>query len=276
MLQETLIIDADDTLWENNRYFEEGKARYLALLEGRGHDRSLVSTLLEEVGKAHVARWGYGARCFGRTLREVYGILRSQESEVRSQESEHQDLIKEIEEGVFYHPVVPFPGVQETLEELAARYQLFLLTKGDWEEQSRKVRVSGLREYFDQLCVVPEKNAPTYSRLLLECGFRRDQTWVIGDSIRSDIRPAVDNGLRAVYIPNCRPWSHEVDTLPFSHMVHQVDSFRDVPSVLPHQGGGGARQPLTLLLPRITPHPSPPPLEGGGTRRGGHSKWERG
>lgn len=225
LVHDTLIIDADDTLWENNRYFEEGKERFLSLLEGRGHDRSAVTALLAEVGKAHVARWGYGALCFGRTLREVYALL-------RCQEREQQNLIEEIEEEIFYHPVMPFSGVEETLEQLAARYHLFLLTKGDWREQSRKVRISGLRRHFDQVCVVPEKDAPTYARLLRECGFGRDRTWVIGDSIRSDIRPAVDNGLRAVYIPNHRPWSHEVDTLPAGNGVHQVEHFRDLPALL--------------------------------------------
>jgi putative hydrolase of the HAD superfamily len=103
-------------------------------------------------------------------------------------------------------PLEVIDGVEETLAELAGRHELTLFTKGHPEEQRMKVDRSGLGRYFGHTAIVKEKDAPAYRRLVEERGFRAAETWMIGNSPKSDINPALEAGLNAVLVPHPHTW----------------------------------------------------------------------
>jgi putative hydrolase of the HAD superfamily len=114
-------------------------------------------------------------------------------------------------------PIELIEGVEETLAELMRRHRLALFTKGHPEEQHAKIDRSGLRAYFDHCAVVKEKNAEAYQALARERAFDASRTWMIGNSPKSDINPALKAGLRAVFIPHARTWSLENEEVPSRH-----------------------------------------------------------
>ena len=106
-------------------------------------------------------------------------------------------------------PLQLLDGVRDTLDYLSARHDLILLTKGDVEEQQLKVERSGLVGYFRQVVIVPEKDVATYRRVISEVEIEPEHAWMIGNSPRSDINPALAAGLKAVYIPHPHTWHLE-------------------------------------------------------------------
>jgi putative hydrolase of the HAD superfamily len=104
-------------------------------------------------------------------------------------------------------------GVEATLQHLQPRHQLILMTKGNITEQRGKVERSGLRRYFSAVEIVAEKDSPTYRRVVQNYGLIRESTWMVGNSPKSDINPALGAGLRAVFIPHPDTWPLEHEPL---------------------------------------------------------------
>jgi putative hydrolase of the HAD superfamily len=111
-----------------------------------------------------------------------------------------------LAERILVQPLEVIDGVEETLAELAGRHDLTLFTKGHPEEQRMKVDRSGLGRYFAHTAIVKEKDAPAYRRLVEDRGFRPAETWMIGNSPKSDINPALEAGLNAVLVPHPHTW----------------------------------------------------------------------
>lgn len=195
-----LLVDADDTLWENNIYFEQATAAFIAFLDHSQLSPAEVRAVLDEVGRL----MGYGATSYSRSLRETYRRLGSQE-----RQDEAFQRIQQFEAQIRSHPLELLVGVKETLDHLAARHALILLTKGDPEEQQLKVERSGCESYFQQIIIVAEKNIATYEQITRELNIPPQQIWMIGNSPRSDINPALAAGCNAVYIPHPHTWSLE-------------------------------------------------------------------
>jgi putative hydrolase of the HAD superfamily len=201
---QTLWIDADDTLWENNIYFEQVFEEFVGLV---GHPRlgaGAIRAVLDEIELANRARQGYGALSFAGNLRQCYERITG-----RPAEGTVKQAISELAERILKQPIVLLPGVKETLPYLAARHRLMLFTKGQPEEQRGKVERSGLAGYFRHTAVVREKDAETYRNLLREFGLDPAGVWMVGNSPKSDVNPALEAGLNAVYIPHPRTWSLE-------------------------------------------------------------------
>jgi putative hydrolase of the HAD superfamily len=200
----TLIIDADDTLWENNVHFESATDRFLDLVEERGGSREVARELLPRIEHKNIPIHGYGSRGFTfslmETLEEVTGIPTS---------SEDRERILGLADGVRRMPIEYLPGVVETLAVLKSRYRLILFTKGDPEEQRDKVERSGAVAYFHHVEITSEKRAADYRRLLAAHSLDCELTWMVGNSPRSDINPALEVGMGAVYIPHPNTWSLE-------------------------------------------------------------------
>lgn len=199
-----LIFDADDTLWENNIYFEEAFDQFCAYLNHSSLTPDEIRGILDEIEIVNNQIHGYGAVNFGRNLSQCY--LRLAERAV----DEH-DLAKVT---AFAHEILSrevelMEGVAETLPFLAERHELTLFTKGETKEQNRKIDLSGLRPLFAHCAVVKEKNREAYLELARVRGFDAARTWMIGNSPKSDINPALDAGLRAVYVPHERTWTLE-------------------------------------------------------------------
>jgi putative hydrolase of the HAD superfamily len=199
-----LIFDADDTLWENNIYFERAFDEFCEYL---GHSSLMpdeIRAILDEIEIANNRIHGYGALNFGRNLSQCY--LRLAERAV----DEHDlKLVTAMAHRILDQEVDLMPGVAETLPFLAERHELTLFTKGHPDEQNRKIDLSGLRPLFAHCEVVKEKNREAYLRLAEVRGFDHEHTWMIGNSPKSDINPALAAGLRAVFVPHERTWSLE-------------------------------------------------------------------
>jgi putative hydrolase of the HAD superfamily len=120
------------------------------------------------------------------------------------------------------------PEIQETLAELGTRHHLFMVTKGNITEQSGKVERSGLKEHFTAVEIVAEKNAATYNSVVEKYGLLRESTWMIGNSPNSDINPALEAGLHAVFVPHRNTWMLERGDLrqaQANSRLLQVESF---------------------------------------------------
>jgi putative hydrolase of the HAD superfamily len=201
---QSLIFDADDTLWENNIYFERTFDDFVEFL---GHSRlspAEVRNVLDEIEIVNREIHGYGALNFGRNLWQCYEHLC--ERDIRQPDL---DRVMALAERILEQPVELIEGVRETLEELATRHELILFTKGHPEEQTLKIGRSGLGPYFRHTAIVKEKDPDSYRELARKTGLALDRSWMIGNSPRSDINPALEIGLGAVYIPHVRTWSLE-------------------------------------------------------------------
>ncbi len=197
----TLLVDADDTLWENNIYFERAFDDFAAFLDHSALTPAQVREVLNEIELVNARIHGYGARNFGLNLQQAYRHLA--EREIREDDLGH---VMSLAERILEQPLELLPGVKETLEYLAGRHDLTLFTKGHPEEQRMKVDRSGLAGYFAHTAIVKEKDAHAYRRLVEERGLRPQQTWMIGNSPKSDINPALEAGLNAVLVPHPRTW----------------------------------------------------------------------
>ena len=163
-----------------------------------------VRAVLSEID----AQQGYGSASFTQSLRLTYQRL-----------TEHQlgtddlDYIENLGGKILHQPIELIDGVKETLDYLGRRHHLSLLTRGDHDEQQQKVEQSGLAAYFQQVIIVAKKETMTYKNLAQEFGLDPTMSWMVGDSPRSDINPALQAGLNAVYIPQSSTWMIEQQEL---------------------------------------------------------------
>ena len=204
MARHTLLIDADDTLWENNIFFEKAIDDFITTLEHLGYTRDYVRHILNETERRNIRQHGYGVRSFRRSLEETYLKLAGN--------SARREIVKEIERVAKELESTPphiMEGVPETLVYLAKRHRLILLTKGEPAEQAAKVERSGLQIHFDAIEIVPEKDAATYRALVNRHHVVKSHGWMVGNSPRSDINPALEAGLNAVFIPHQATWALE-------------------------------------------------------------------
>jgi len=206
---ETLLIDGDDTLWENNVYFEEAIEAFLEYLSHSSLRRDQVRSTLDEIERLNSRVHGYGAAAFARNLRETYERLAERRVERRD-----LDYVMMLGQRILKRDVVILPGVGETLFYLNARHRLLLLTKGDVEEQRLKVEASGLTANFEQVVIVREKDVDAYRDLARAYHLDPARTWMVGNSPRSDINPALAAGLKAVFIPHAHTWRLETERIP--------------------------------------------------------------
>jgi putative hydrolase of the HAD superfamily len=217
-----LVFDADDTLWENNIYFERAFDDFCEFLNHSKLTPRQVREVLNEIELVNAKVHGYGSKNFGLNLQQAYRHLA--EGEIRSSDLDH---VMSLAERILEQPLEVIDGVEETLAELRQRHELTLFTKGHPEEQRMKVDRSGLGGYFAHLAIVKEKDAAAYRRLVEERGFDRRETWMIGNSPKSDINPALEAGLGAVLVPHARTWVLEREDLrrPGGARFLQVQTF---------------------------------------------------
>src|ERR1700683_2964770 len=204
----TFLIDVDDTLWENNIFFEETIEEFIALVEPLGYSRDYARRILNETERRNIRQHGYGVKCFGRSLDETYRKLAGQM--VQEHAVAHvAGLCVRLEQT----PPRLMEGVPETLDYLNGRHRLILFTKGHAAEQAAKVERSGLQKFFAAIEIVPEKDAPTYAGLVRQHHIVKAHGWMVGNSPKSDINPALRAGLSAVFIPHHNTWELEHEAL---------------------------------------------------------------
>ena len=199
-----LIIDADDTLWENNIYFERAFDQFVDFLGHSALSPAEVRSVLDEIELVNNKIHGYGSANFARNMQECYHRL----AERHIQQSDLETIMG-FAERILHHPMELIAGVEETLGDLATRHELTLFTKGHRDEQLLKLDRSGLRGYFHHAAVVKEKDPDSYAALISDRDMRPDVSWMVGNSPKSDINPALAAGINAVFVPHERTWHLE-------------------------------------------------------------------
>ena len=223
-MRKFLIIDADDTLWENNIYFERAFEEFVDFLGHSSMTPQEVRDVLDEIEAANARTHGYGSLKFGRNLQQCYQHLT--EREVRKNDLE---TVMSFAERILKCPMQVIDGVAETLEYLAQRHDLTLFTKGHPEEQKLKIDRSELGRFFAHTAIVHEKDAEAYRRLTGERGMPQELTWMVGNSPKSDINPALEAGLNAVFVPHAHTWVLEKQEIqPGEGQLLVLEHFRDL------------------------------------------------
>jgi putative hydrolase of the HAD superfamily len=205
----TLLIDADDTLWENNIFYEEAVRDFSLLLAREGLLNDCAEEVVREREMSNVKRFGYGSESLYRTMLEIVHDLCAQ----RGKAAEHHmlDWVAQACRRTGDYEIILLDGVRETLPLLKARNRLILLTKGNELEQASKIERSGLRHHFHSTRIVAEKHVETYCAIVDEFNLSAERTWMVGNSPRSDINPAKAAGLGTVLIPYHTTWVHEME-----------------------------------------------------------------
>ena len=223
-MREHLIVDADDTLWENNIYFERAFDEFVEFLGHSSLTAAEIRAVLDEIEEVNAKIHGYGSLNFGRNLRACYEHLA--ERDVRDEDLR---TVMGFAERILQCPMEVIDGVPQTLEYISRRHDLTLFTKGHPEEQKLKVARSGLGGFFQHTAIVREKDPAAYRKLVEERGMEPQHTWMIGNSPRSDVNPAMEAGLNAVFVPHAHTWVLEKQEIrPGKGRLITVDRFADL------------------------------------------------
>lgn len=215
----TIGFDADDTLWQNEQFFRMTEKRFAALLSGHAEEE-IVSARLLEAEKRNLALYGFGIKGF--TLSMIETAIDVTEGRVPA--AAIADILAAGRE-MLRHPIETLPHVRETLERLAGFYRLVLITKGDLFDQERKLAQSGLGELFDAIEIVSDKSATTYARIFERHGDGPAKSMMVGNSLKSDVVPAIEAGCWGIHVPHELTWVLEhvpapVDAPRFHEIVH--------------------------------------------------------
>jgi putative hydrolase of the HAD superfamily len=222
---EVIAFDADDTLWHNETIFQATEKQFTDLLAAHHPAPSVRERLLATEMK-NLQHFGYGIKGF--TLSMIETAIELTDGKIRGDEI--RNIIAWGHE-MLRAPVQLLDGVRETVEALSGRHRLMLLTKGDLFDQESKLARSGLGEYFSDVQIVSEKNAATYTRVIARSGVPADRFLMIGNSLKSDVLPAMEAGAMAIHIPYAVTWAHE-QVHDHEGDVTQLETISELPAWL--------------------------------------------
>jgi putative hydrolase of the HAD superfamily len=225
---QTLLIDADDTLWENNIYFERAISAYIGYLNHHTYSPAEVRQALNQAERETILSHGYGLHSFTQSLITCFERL----TESPISPDKHAQIVT-FARSIAEQEIELLPGVAELIPQLASRHRLILMTKGDQAEQADKLARSGLASHFSAVEIVAEKNPAAYLEVTARNGCSPHSTWMIGNSPKSDINPALAAGLHAVFIFHKDTWvlEHaEIDPAPPGQTLLEISSFRELAS----------------------------------------------
>ncbi len=220
---QTLLIDADDTLWENNVYFERAIAAFISYLNHHEYSTDDVRGTLNAVERETILAHGYGLTSFTRSLITCFERLTN-----ASITDENRARVTGFARAIADQEIELLPGVSETLAELATRHRLILMTKGNQAEQADKLARSGVAQNFSTVEIVEEKDPDTYQAVMERHQLLPNSSWMIGNSPKSDINPALAAGLNAVFLFHKDTWilEHaEISSAPHGQHLLELDSF---------------------------------------------------
>lgn len=207
----TVGLDADDTLWHNETLFRLTHARFVDLLDDHG-DAETIEARLADVERRNLRLYGYGVKGFTLSMIETAMEL--------CDGGAPPEVVREILAAgreMLAHPVETLPGVDAVVDELAGKYRLVLVTKGDLLDQERKLAASGLGDRFSAVEIVSEKDRATYERVFTRHGTGPEEAVMAGNSMKSDVLPAIEAGAFGVHIPYHVTWAHELADAPEGH-----------------------------------------------------------
>jgi putative hydrolase of the HAD superfamily len=223
----TIGFDADDTLWQNEQFFRLTQERFAALLAGHADPEMLGARLLD-AERRNLKLYGFGIKGFVLSMVETA-------IEVTDGRVPGGVIARILEAGreMLAHPVELLPGTRETLETLKGRYRLILITKGDLFDQERKIAASGLAELFDGVEILSDKSHTSYRRIFDRHGDGPSLAMMIGNSLKSDIVPALEAGAWGTFIPHDLTWEMEHADEPSDHPCYRrVTSIGVIPALL--------------------------------------------
>lgn len=223
----TVGLDADDTLWHNENLFRLTQARFFDLLSDVA-DQETLAARLADIEKRNLQLYGYGVKGFTLSMIETAMELTGGEAPPR--------VVREIlaaGRSMLTEPVEPLPGVEDALAALSERYRLILVTKGDLLHQEQKLAASGLGDLFVAVEIVSEKDASTYESVFRRHGTGASQGAMCGNSLRSDVLPALEAGAWAAHVPYEITWAHEMADAPLDHpRFAELSSISELPAWL--------------------------------------------
>jgi putative hydrolase of the HAD superfamily len=218
-----LVFDADDTLWDSNIHFLEAFDFFAAAVgdAGLGLSRIEIHAAVRRAEIMLIKTHGYGRRPYIRALHQAAAELAPAGNDGL------RDEIERIGAHLLERDCALLPGVEPTLQELSQRHRLLMFTKGQRDEQLQKLARSGLGPYFDRVETPREKDADAYRRLVRDADLDPSLTFMISNSPRSDINPAIEAGLRAVFIPHPHTWELEHEEIAEAgDRIIELSSFR--------------------------------------------------
>ncbi|MFO0993382.1 MAG: HAD family hydrolase [Hyphomicrobiales bacterium] len=223
----TIGFDADDTLWHTERVYRLTESRFAALLADYADPEDLSRRLLE-TERRMLQFYGYGRKGFMLSMIETAISV----TEGRVPTAIIRDLLA-LGHDMYAEPVETLPGVRDTLEELATEYQLVLITKGDLLDQEQKLARSGLGDLFHAVEIVSDKTADTYRRLFARHGNGPDRSMMVGNSVKSDIVPALEAGSWGIHIPHPLTWALEQADVPAeAPRYRQIEEITGLPDIV--------------------------------------------
>lgn len=223
---QTIGFDADDTLWHNERFFKLTQERFEDLLADFT-DRSRLHDRLLEAERRNIGHYGFGVKGF--VLSMIETAIDVTEGAVPGH------VIKQILDAgqdMLAHPIELLPHAQDTVEALSGSYRIVLITKGDLLHQERKLAQSGLGDLFDDVAIVSEKTAQTYRDIFSRHPGGVDAAMMVGNSMRSDVVPAVEAGSWGVFVPHDLEWDLEKADAPTSHRYHAIADLGELPPLV--------------------------------------------
>jgi putative hydrolase of the HAD superfamily len=223
-----VFVDADDTLWENYRWFDAVLAEWVAVLASHGVDPALATRTLHETEERNIPVTGYGAAPFVRSVVEAFHLLVHDADHETRNDVAH--FAKRAEATIRSHPIELLPGVAEAIPLLARHVRVVVMTKGQEDEQVGKVERSGLAAHFHAVRVVAEKHPEAYRDAVRAFGARAADCWMIGNSPSSDVLPALEAGLSAVHVPHAAPWHRDAGHVDPRALAART--FADVPALV--------------------------------------------
>jgi putative hydrolase of the HAD superfamily len=220
-------FDADDTLWQNEQFYRLSEERFTALLAEHG-DPEVISRRLLEAERRNLQLYGFGIKGF--TLSMIETAIEVTQGRIPA--SAIQEILATGRD-MLRHPVETLPHARETLEGLAGSYRLILITKGDLFDQERKLAASGLGDLFDAVEIVSDKTAATYERIFARHGDGPELGMMVGNSLKSDVVPALRAGSWGVYVPHALTWALEHDDEPVDEpKFKRLEHLGELPALL--------------------------------------------
>lgn len=224
-----LIFDADDTLWENNKFFLATSDSFIDLCVEAGYKRKLVVDTFNDFEFKVVKEKGYGSDNFIYIIKHLFSHFNN----INKLNKNKFDILLNKFESHTINNLPVFPGVPDVLKLLKKSFDLYVLTKGNIKEQQKKIDRSGLKHYFNKEFVVSEKNDETYITILNEHNWQATECCMIGNSPKSDINPALRCGMYAIFIPYPYTWNLDNEDLIENHSkFYKANDFSQIPLVV--------------------------------------------
>jgi putative hydrolase of the HAD superfamily len=224
---QVIAFDADDTLWDNQPLFDKVEKNFCHLLAEYGSHEE-ISEALFAVEMQNMECYGYGAKAF--TLSMIEAAITISRHLIST---EKISQMVEMGKYLLNMPICLLDGVEDTLEQLNKKYKLVVATKGDLLDQQSKLQRSGIAGYFGHVEIMTDKTESEYNKLIASLNIEPQHILMVGNSLKSDIYPALAVGMYAAYVPYHTMWKHEViDEKATNERFLKVDSLSQLAELI--------------------------------------------